>query len=130
MAMQRLAVCSAALATVAFLSLAGATSAPLAVQQEEVAIRVTSPDNGDQVEGPNVEIRMAVEGVELTARRSGAGAHILLRLDDHPPVKSSTDRFTFQGVSAGNHVVRVELRHTDGSAFNPPARAQIRFTVR
>jgi len=129
--MKRLSMSVVAVATVGLLGLCGTGSAlPGVPGQEEVALRVASPENGEQVRGPDVEIRMRVTGVELTSRRSGAGGHLLLRLDDHPPVKSFSERFTFQGVSTGNHVVRVELRHTDGSAFSPPARAQVRFAVR
>lgn len=131
MGMKRLVAGGVAFATVLFFCLAGLTAAsPEAIAQQEVGIRVTSPENGDSVEGPDVELWMQVTGVELTSRRSGAGGHVLLRLDDHPPVKSFTERFTFQGVSTGNHVVRVELRHTDGSSFSPPVRAQVRFAVR
>lgn len=131
MGMKRLVTGTVAFAALS-LGLAGSTAAlpDPSVVQERVSIEVASPENGAEVTGPNVEIRMRVEGVELTSRRSGAGAHVLLRLDDHPPVKSFNDRFTFQGVSTGNHMVRVELRHTDGSAFSPPARAQVRFAVR
>lgn len=116
---------------------AGATLATLAARdlpaqqaQEPPRLAVTSPEEGAELAGPNVVVRFAVTGAELTSRRSGAGAHILLRLDDHPPVKSVTAEFTFQGVRPGNHALQAELRHADGSAYSPPIRARVRFTVR
>ena len=101
-----------------------------AAQGTRPQIRVLAPRDATEVAGPNIEIRMQVRGVDLAARRSGPGAYILLSLDDGPPMKSYTDRFTFQGVDAGDHILRAELRRTDDTGFNPPVRAQVRFSVR
>ena len=99
-------------------------------QAQEPAVRIVSPENGGAVEGRNVELKMEVQGVQLTPRRSSNSAYLQLRLDDLPPVKGYSEIFTFQEVAAGNHVVRVELRRADGSEFQPPRRTQVRFTVR
>jgi hypothetical protein len=99
-------------------------------QAEEPSLRVLSPENGAVVSGRDVELRMEVKGVELTPRESSNSAYVLLRLDDAPPVKAYSDSFTFQGVAPGNHLVRVELRRTDGSQLDPPVRTQVRFAVR
>lgn len=99
-------------------------------QAQQPSLRVLSPENGAAVDGPNIELRMEVRGVELTPRESSNSAYVQLKLDELPPVKSYTDTFTFQGVAAGNHMVRIELRRGDGSHLNPPVRAQVRFTVR
>lgn len=97
---------------------------------QEPAVRIVSPENGDVVAGRNVELKMEVQGVVLTPRRSSNAAYVQLRLDDLPPVKGYSETFTFQEVAPGNHVVRVELRRADGSEFRPPRRTQVRFTVR
>jgi hypothetical protein len=99
-------------------------------QAQRPSLRILSPENGAVVEGRNVVLRMEVEGVELTPRQSSNSAYVLLKLDDNPPVKGYSDSFTFQDVSAGNHMVRVELRRGDGSQLNPPVRTQVRFAVR
>lgn len=111
--------------------IAAAGVATLAMTQaQQPSLRVLSPENGATVGGPNVELRMDVRGVELTPRESSNSAYVQLKLDELPPVKSYTDTFTFQGVAAGNHMVRIELRRGDGSQLNPPVRAQVRFSVR
>ncbi len=99
-------------------------------QGQEPAVRIVSPANGGVVEGRNVELKMEVQGVDLTPRRSSNAAYVQLRLDDLPPLKGYSETFTFQEVAPGNHVVRVELRRADGSEFRPPRRTQVRFTVR
>jgi len=99
-------------------------------QAQEPAVRIVSPEDGGVVTGRNVELKLEVQGVELTPRRSSNAAYVQLRLDDLPPVKGYSETFTFQEVPPGNHVVRVELRRTDGSEFRPPRRTQVRFSVR
>ncbi len=99
-------------------------------QERQPQISVLSPVQDAQVAGPNVQVRMEVEGVTLSPRRSRMGAYVLLRLDNAPPVKTFTDNFTYKGVSAGSHTLRVELRRNDDTSFDPPVRTQVRFTVR
>jgi hypothetical protein len=99
-------------------------------QEGQPMVRVLSPAQDAQVAGPDVEVRMEVEGVTLSPRRSRMGAYILLRLDNAPPVKTFTDNFTYKGVTAGNHTLRVELRRNDDTSFDPPVRTQVRFSVR
>jgi len=99
-------------------------------QAEPPSLRVLSPENGAVVENRNVELRMEVKGVELTPRQSSNSAYVQLKLDDAPPVKAYAESFTFQGVTPGNHMVRVELRRGNGSEMNPPIRSQVRFAVR
>ena len=99
-------------------------------QGQQPSARIVAPEDGAVVDGPNVVIKMRVTGVELTPRRSRNAAHLLIHMDDSPPVRNYSDEITFQGVEAGSHVVRMELRRGDGSAFRPPVRTQVRFTVR
>ena len=110
-------------------SLVGASTAATS-QERQPQVRVISPAQDARVLGPDVEVRMEVERVTLSPRRSRTGAYILLRLDNAPPVKTFTDTFTYKGVNAGNHTLRVELRRTDDTSFDPPVRTQVRFTVR
>ena len=99
-------------------------------QERQPRISVLSPVQDAQVAGPDVQILMEVEGVTLSPRRSRMGAYVLLRLDNAPPVKTFTDNFTYKGVSAGSHTLRVELRRNDDTSFDPPVRTQVRFDVR
>lgn len=106
-------------------------AAPAETSQEtQPRVSVLSPGQDAQVTGPDVEVRMEVEGVTLSPRRSRMGAYVLLRLDDAPPVKTFTDNFTYKGVGAGSHTLRVELRRNDDTPFDPPVRTQVRFAVR
>ena len=110
---------------------AAAGLAVVAMAQAQVpSVRVLSPEDGGVIDGRNVELQMEVKGVELTPRQSSNAAYVLLRLDDGPPAKAYSDSFTFQDVSPGNHLVRVELRRSNGGAFSPPVRTQVRFNVR
>ena len=105
--------------------------APAETSQEgQPQISVLSPTQDAQVSGPDIEVRMEVEGVTLSPRRSRLGAYVLLRLDNAPPVKTFTENFTYKGVSAGSHTLRVELRRNDDTSFDPPVRTQVRFAVR
>jgi hypothetical protein len=99
-------------------------------QDAQPKVRVVSPVEDAQVAGPDVQVRLEIEGATLSPRRSRMGAYILLRLDNAPPVKTFTDNFTYKGVGAGNHTLRVELRRNDDTSFDPPVRAQVRFSVR
>jgi hypothetical protein len=99
-------------------------------QAPNPGVQILSPENDAVVQGPDVVVKMRVQGVQLTPRRSGNGAYLMLRMDDSPPVKGYSDTFTYRDVPAGNHVVRVELRRADGTVFNPPLRTQVRFSVR
>ena len=113
------------------LPLAAVALAVVAVAQESrPQIRVLDPAPNAEVVARDVTVRMKVSGVELAPDGSRMGAYIVLRLDDAPPVKSYTNRFTFQEVPVGQHVLRAELRRSDGTAYNPPARTQVRFSVR
>ena len=105
-------------------------TAVAASQAQKPAVQIVNPGDGTVVAGRNVVVEMRVQGVELTPRRASNGAYLLLRIDDGPPVKSFTSKFTFQDVQAGNHLLRCELRRSDGSTFDPPVRTQVRFTVR
>ncbi len=115
---------------VALLIVAASLTAVAASQVQKPAVQIVSPGNGAVVEGRNVVVELRVQGVELTPRRASNGAYVLLRIDDAPPVKSFTSKFTFQGVQVGNHLLRAELRRSDGSTFDPPVRSQVRFAVR
>jgi hypothetical protein len=99
-------------------------------QAQQPSLRILSPAEDATVAGRDVVLRMEVKGIELTPRQSSNGAYVLLRLDDAPPIKAYSDSFTFQGVAAGNHLVRIELRRSDGSPLNPPVLTQVRFSVR
>jgi hypothetical protein len=98
------------------------------VGQEAPSIRIVSPEDGSTVPGPEVEVELRATGVAL-AGEPGTGGYALLRLDDLPPVRVYSESFVFQGTGSGPHVLRAELRRTDGSRFEPPATDEVRFAV-
>lgn len=100
-----------------------------AQRDSEPSLRIVRPDDGSEVRGADVDVVLQVEGVELVGERSSGGAFVLLQLDGTAPVKCYSDRFTYQGVAAGAHTLRAELRRGDGTAFEPPVRADVRFTL-
>ncbi len=97
----------------------------LARAQEGPALEIAEPAEGAVISGPDVTVRVRVRGVEFSDSH-----FLLLRLDTLPPVKSFAERFTFRGVRPGTHVVTVELRHSDGRAYDPPVSTRVRFHVR
>jgi hypothetical protein len=122
-------VAAAAFAALA-LTAAAAIAALALTQAQQPSLRVLSPQDGAVIQGGNVELRMEVQGVELSPRPSSNTAYVQLRLDEAPPVKAYAGTFTFQGVTPGNHLLRIELRRSNGSELNPPVRTQVRFAVR
>lgn len=109
--------------------LAAALAALLATapaQSPEVTI--VAPAEGATVAGPDLTVRLEVEGVVLGGRARN-GAYALMTLDEMPPVKSYSSRFTFRGVSDGPHLLRVELRRAEGGTFDPPVVATASFRV-
>jgi len=110
------------LAAIAFLALTGAAS------PQSPTLTIVAPAEGDTVTGPDVTVRLEVDGAVLGGRARN-GAHALLALDDLPPVKSYSPRFTFRGVSSGAHTLVVELRRSEGGEFDPPVRESVDFRV-
>lgn len=117
-----------AIATVA-VALVGGALAIAALQSSQPSLRIVAPEANERVSGTDVEVILEVRGAELVGRASSAGAYVLLQLDQLPPVKCYSNRFTFQGVSEGGHLLRAELRRADGTSMDPPVRARVRFTV-
>ena len=92
------------------------------------SVKILEPAGESTVAGPDVRVRVAAEGVELGSRGRN-GAHVLLRLDEMPAMKSYAERFTFRGVAPGTHRLQVDLRRPDGSGFEPAVTASVEFTV-
>lgn len=92
------------------------------------SVKILEPAGESTVAGPDVRVRVAAEGVNLGSRGRN-GAHVLLRLDEMPAMKSYAERFTFRGVAAGTHRLQVELRRPDGRGFEPAVTARVEFTV-
>ena len=91
-------------------------------------VKIVEPAAGGAITGPDLRVRVLAEGVELGSRGRN-GAHVLLRLDELPAMKSFAERFTFRGVDAGTHRLHVELRRHDGGSFEPAVTASVEFTV-
>lgn len=100
----------------------------MAIAAQTPSVKILEPANKSTVAGPDVRVRVEAEGVELGSRGRN-GAHVLLRLDDMPAMKSYAERFTFRGVTAGVHRLHVELRRPDGGGFEPAVTASVEFTI-
>lgn len=95
---------------------------------QEASLSIESPSPGSTVAGSEVAVKLRVHGAVL-GERSRNGAQVLLHLDRYPPVKSYSESFTFRGVGAGEHRLVAELRHADGTPFEPAVRASVSFKV-
>ena len=123
--------------------------AGITTTQELPAVAITSPGEGDQVAGPDVEVRVAVSDFVLVPP-SGTGAtpgqgHVIYYLDFEPafvPGQSAiltdptvdyaaTDlvTHTFENVAPGPHGVVVMLVQDDHTPVVPPAINAVGFTV-
>lgn len=116
---------------VGFLLVLGAGVGGMAAAQRdgEPSLRIVRPGDRSEVRGPDVDVVLEVAGIELVGERTHGGAFVLLQLDRTAPVKCYSDRFTYQGVAGGAHTLRAELRRGDGTAFDPPVRTDVRFTL-
>jgi hypothetical protein len=92
------------------------------------SVKIAEPAMDSAVAGPDLRVKVEAEGVELGSRGRN-GAHVLLRLDNMPAMKSYAESFTFRGVADGEHKLEVELRRPDGGGFEPPVIARTTFTV-
>jgi len=123
--------------------------AGITTTQELPAVAITSPGEGDQVAGPDVEVRVAVSDFVLVPP-SGTGAtpgqgHVIYYLDFEPafvpgqsaiPTDPTVDyaatdlvTHTFENVAPGPHGVVVMLVQDDHTPVVPPAINSVRFTV-
>ena len=95
---------------------------------QEPSLRIAQPEAGATIAGPNVRVVLTATGVILGGS-DRSGGYVLLGVDDLPPVRCYSDRFTFQGIEVGEHRLRAELRHPDGRPFEPPVASEVVFTV-
>src|SRR3990172_6714149 len=117
--------------------------------QELPDIRIASPEEGEQVTGPDVEVRVEASGFVLvppsgTGTTPGQG-HVIYYLDFEPvfvpgqsaiPTDPTVDyaatnlvSHTFESVAPGPHEVVVMLVRDDDTPAIPPAINSVRFTV-
>jgi hypothetical protein len=113
------------------------------VSAQEPVLRVTSPHVGDVIESNTVTVTFEVEAFEIVpstipvseagqhpeVNRPGEG-HLHFILDQQPLVVWYTgEPYAFTQVSAGEHVLMVELADNDHASLSPPVMKMIRFTV-
>lgn len=107
------------------------------------ALTVTAPKEGEVIDGSNVTVEFSATGFEIVpssvpvsefgkrpdANRLGEG-HVHIMLDAQPLVVwSSTDSYTFENVSPGEHQLMVELVNNDHSSLSPKVVQLIRFRL-
>jgi hypothetical protein len=130
----------ALLGVTALLSIASADA--VEAQAPSPSARVVSPSGGSTVRGPSVTVQVDVSGislvrstvpVELTGNQPSANrpdeGHLHYMLDLRPMVMTTQRSHTFEDVTPGEHVLRVELTQNDHSPLSPPVVHEIRFTT-
>lgn len=113
------------------------------VSAQEPTLRVTAPQEGTVIESDTVTVTFEVEGFEIVpstipvseagqhpeVNRPGEG-HLHFTLDQQPLVVWYDDEpYDFTKVSAGEHVLMVELANNDHASLSPPVMQTIHFTV-
>jgi hypothetical protein len=117
---------------------------------------IISPSEGDELEGPDIEIRAELvdfsleepadedSGAWLAPRPlplwaiGSAHAHgdpnapagyILCTIDGEEALEMTVKTFVLPGLSEGEHTVELALHWVDGDALYPPATDSVTFTV-
>jgi hypothetical protein len=106
------------------------------------SIEITSPGQGDTVKGPDLTVKVDVEGFKLVDKvgqtsEPGQG-HILYALD--PPltgvpddgggvIETSEKEVRWQNVTPGEHTLMAQLVANNGTLLQPPVVQRITVTV-
>lgn len=93
-----------------------------------------SPRNNTAVVGSSQEVRVTLHDFTLNAdsiegANVGGEGHWALFLDDELIASLGEPSYTLEGLSAGPHVIRAELRNNDGSAVEPALSSEATIQV-
>lgn len=115
--------------------------------EDAVAVRIASPAEGEQVEGPDVNVRLEVEGLTIVSagvQQAGAGHHHLIVDAPLPdlaaPIPSEPGRyihlgkgqteFLLEGLAPGEHRVIALVGDHLHVPLDPPVADTVFFVVR
>lgn len=70
-------------------------------------IRLDSPLDGEEVQGPNVEVRLDVQALGVNTLRVWIGPEVQ---------EGAVNYYVFEGLEPGPHMLRVEVVDANGSA--------------
>lgn len=110
---------------------------PSATEPSRIAstgsITVLQPEAGAAVEGPSVEVRVALEGATIAEEvssdiRPDVG-HIHVKLDGETITLLAGLEYTVDEVDPGPHVLEVEFSASDHGPFDPRVVQTVSFTV-
>ncbi|MFD1614489.1 T9SS type A sorting domain-containing protein [Gelatiniphilus marinus] len=92
------------------------------------ALGITSPSDGENVPGPDVDIELSVQNFDV-ANGTGDG-HIHYTVDGGSTVmKYDTTPINLTGLSTGSHTVNIELVDNSHAPLSTPVTASVTFTV-
>jgi hypothetical protein len=125
----------------------GADTSPAAQAGAAPEVRIVAPSEGEEVEGPNVTIRLEASGIDIVPAgdtASGTGHHHLYLDADVAPfdvpipaipgqvihMGDGSSSYTFEGVPAGEHRVIAVVGDGVHVPLQPPVVDTVLFTVR
>jgi hypothetical protein len=112
----------------------GTEPAPGARPSSMAQLTILSPTNGETVQGPNVQLKISLEGahiVQATSRNLKPDeGHIHVSLDGQIVSMTFGLEQAIPNVAPGQHTLRVEFVANDHSPFDPRVFKELVFTVR
>jgi hypothetical protein len=125
----------------------GADTPPAAQTVAAPQVRIVAPAEGEEVDGPNVTIRLEASGIDIVPAgdtASGTGHHHLYLDTDLAPfdvpipavpgqvihMGDGSSSYTFEGVAAGEHRVIAVVGDGVHVPLQPPVVDTVLFTVR
>jgi hypothetical protein len=114
---------------------APSSSRPAAARPTSTArLSIVSPRNGEALAGPEVPLKVSLEGATITAATSTNlrpdEGHLHVILDDRLVSMTSGLRENIPDVKPGPHLLRVEFVASDHAPFDPRVVQQVAFEVR
>jgi hypothetical protein len=97
-------------------------------------VKIVRPTNGEVVKGPNVDVKVALDGATVVAQTSTDlkpdEGHLHLILDDELVSMTSGLTTTIPDVAPGRHLLKVEFVASDHGPFFPNVVAVTSFEVK
>ena len=112
--------------------LAACSGTPDDTATEAATVDFLSPTDGAVVAVGEVPVSLVVDGFTLVAAKHSEGApegYIAFSVDGAEVLQSAEALFNVAIDAAGEHVLRAELRYSDGDALEPAVAAEVTVTA-
>lgn len=100
-------------------------------QQAAGSVEIIEPQDGAEVRGPTVVVRLEAKGITIKApggaKKAGEG-HFHVWLDNERQITANRE-ITYTDVRPGRHEIIVELVQNDHASFSPKIEKQISIEV-